>query len=504
MRTSNSIKNILSTIVFDLFVGILGFVKVRVFINGLSNDVYSLNQLFYQIFSYITVADIGFGLILAQKFYQEFAKNNFDEINKIYSTSKIFYRVIGIIMLTMAFVISFFTSYLTKANLPAIYIQLTFLVFMLRNVIDYFFVAPRYVLEADQKLYKINHIVKSAKIIETLVEMGLVLLGVDYILILIPGIFLTVLFDLYINKKIYKYYPWLKDNKKFDKSYLRGTWDVVSRKISGLVNSNTDIILVSTFINPISVIVYSSYTYITKYVTDILGIMSIALTPSYANVLNKKDGDSYGVFTEMNTMYLFIATFISIMFFGFLNSLINIWIGKEYITDTLSLLLFCLVAFQITTERPLNIVINSQGLFKETKRAAMLEAILNVAFSFLLVNKFGISGVLIATIIAKLVTTFIHYPICIYKNLFNKKAIGYFANYVLVLVIMFLGIFGMYKFNFMTNSVFNWLLYVLISAVIVLIYLAIIFYICFRSFRRLVDRLKFYIMNNILKRRASV
>jgi len=63
MRTKNSLKNIISVTFFNLLIGILGFIKVRVFVNGLSNDIYSLNQLFYQIFSYITIADIGFGLI---------------------------------------------------------------------------------------------------------------------------------------------------------------------------------------------------------------------------------------------------------------------------------------------------------------------------------------------------------------------------------------------------------------------------------------------------------
>ena len=96
MRTKNSLKNIISVVIFNLIIGILGFIKVRVFVDGLSNDIYSLNQLFYQIFGYLTIADVGFGLILNKKLYSALAKNDKKEVNKIYSTSKKFYKYLGI------------------------------------------------------------------------------------------------------------------------------------------------------------------------------------------------------------------------------------------------------------------------------------------------------------------------------------------------------------------------------------------------------------------------
>ena len=150
MRTKNSLKNIISVTFFNLLIGILGFIKVRVFVNGLSNDIYSLNQLFYQIFSYITIADIGFGLILNQKLYKAFAKKDKEEVNRIYSTSKKFYFYIGTAMFIIALLISFFVQFLTKANVSSWYIQLIFIIFIIRNIVDYYFIAPRYVIDADQ------------------------------------------------------------------------------------------------------------------------------------------------------------------------------------------------------------------------------------------------------------------------------------------------------------------------------------------------------------------
>ena len=117
MRTKNTLKNIITSVSLTLIVGILGFVKIRIFVNGLSNDVYSLNQLFYQIFSYLAITDIGFSLLLNKKLYSAFAKNDTKEINDIYSTSKRFYSIIGSIIFIIALIISFFVHLFYKINL---------------------------------------------------------------------------------------------------------------------------------------------------------------------------------------------------------------------------------------------------------------------------------------------------------------------------------------------------------------------------------------------------
>jgi len=489
MRTKNSLKNIVSVFIFNLIVGILGFIKVRVFVNGLSDDIYSLNQLFYQIFSYIAIADIGFGLILNKHLYKAFAKNDLDEATKIYSTSKKFYKNIGLLMLGIALVVSFFIQFFTKANVSTFYMQIIFILFIIRNVVDYFFIAPRFVLEANQQLYKINHLVKGIKITETIIEIILVMIGIDYLLILLPGIFLTIIIDMYINKKIFKLYPWLKNTNNYNKAYLKGTKDVVYQKIAGLLNSNTDIILISTFINPISVIIYTSYSYITKYITDTVYIISYSITPSYANVLNKDDnGKTFSVFTELNSLFLFLASFTTIMLYGFLNSLIVFWVGEKYVVNNFTLLLFCFISFQIIAEKAINIIINGKGLFKETKNATIIEALLNFLISITLVNFVGIAGVLIGTIISKILTTFIMRPIYIYKNIFNHSIYKYFLNYIFVLLITiaFIIIFNIINISF--TNIFEWFIYVIIFSIVIGLSLFLIFYISFKSFRLMIKR----------------
>ena len=127
MRTKNSIINTFSNIFFNLLIGVLGFIKVKVFVNGLSTDIYSLNQLFYQIFSYIAITELGIGYVINKNLYDAFAKNDKKKINDIYSTSKKFYSLVGIIMFAIALIISFFVKYLTKVDISILYLQIVFM-----------------------------------------------------------------------------------------------------------------------------------------------------------------------------------------------------------------------------------------------------------------------------------------------------------------------------------------------------------------------------------------
>lgn len=490
MRTKNSIKNAISSIIFNLIIGILGFVKVKVFVNGFTTDVYSFNQLLFQIMGYIAIADIGFGLLLNKKLYDALAKDDKDEVNKIYSTSKVFYKYIGIFMFSIAFIISFFIKIFTKADLSPEYMQIVFIIFAIRNIVDYFFIAPKFVLESDQKYYLINHLVKGIRIIETVIEIILVLLGVDYLFVIIPGIFISILMNIYINKKIYKIYNWLEDTKIFNKKYLKGTRDVVVQKITGLVNSNTDIILLSTFVTPISVVIYTSYSYITKFLIDMLYMVSAAITPSYANVINKDDTEkSYNVFRELNTIFMFIATFITIMLYGLFNSFITLWIGSEYVVDNITLLMFCFIAFQKIAERAVIIMINSKGLFKETKSAILIESILNVVLSLFLINKFGILGVLIGTVLSKVICTNIQEPVYIYKNIFKKKCYIHFLEYFFNIMLVLIAVFILNSINISVVTLIDWIIYAVILAIIVIVLIVFVYTISFNTFRIFLKRI---------------
>ncbi len=505
MRSKKTLRNVLSNVIFNIIIAFLGFAKIKVFMKSFSTDLYSLHQLFYQIFAYFTIADIGFGLVINKNLYKAFAKKDKDEITKIYVTSKKFYNILGGILLLFAIGFSFFVNNFTKAQIDLSYMQIMFLSVITLNIIDYFFEAPKGIITADEKLYEVNYLIKGAKVLTAIIQIGLVFLKLDYILIMLVSIIFNLLINIYINHKIFKKYPYISESKniKFNKEYLKDTKDLIPAKLSGVLNSNTDIILISTFINPLMVNIYSSYNYIIKFVTDTTYIMSAAIVPSFAAKINSDEKESYNIFEEINIFFLFLASFTSIMFYMLLNPLIKLWIGEEYLVSKTTLALFVILGFQMILRRGIDIVINSKGYFKETKKPVFYEALLNLIISLALIKPLGINGVLMGSIFATLFTTFIFHPIFIYKNVFKKNVIIFYLRSLIGFTISILLAFLTSLIKINISGVGSFILNVILYSVVVLTVLFTLFYLIFKPMRNLTIRAKDLILNILKTRRKD-
>ena len=77
-RKTQTIKNVLSYLIPYFIIAILGFVKLKYLLSGLGVEIYALNQLFIQIFAYISILEGGIGVLITQAYYKYFADENVD------------------------------------------------------------------------------------------------------------------------------------------------------------------------------------------------------------------------------------------------------------------------------------------------------------------------------------------------------------------------------------------------------------------------------------------
>ena len=120
-RKENSIKNLLTSVVPYFVITLLGFTRVNAYINGLGEEVYALNQVFLQIFSYISIAEAGAGTLVTQLYYKALADKDKKQINIIFTSCKYVFRNISLIILFIGIVVSFFLKVLTNNNICLLY-----------------------------------------------------------------------------------------------------------------------------------------------------------------------------------------------------------------------------------------------------------------------------------------------------------------------------------------------------------------------------------------------
>lgn len=496
MRKQNTIKNFITSIIPYFIFTLLSIFKVKLFLNKLGDDIYASNQLFSQLFTYISLVEGGVGALIVQKYYKYFISKSYDEINRIYSLSIKAMKNISMIIFSIGLVLSFFIKFLTNNSLSFFYLQFVFILYDIRSVIEYLNLSPRFVIQADQKLYKINITLNLYKLLEIVIEILLLFGNFDYAIILLLTIVIRIVMYYCVNRKIKKEYPWLKRVETTKSEKIVGMGYMFWHKIAGNIKTNTDVILLSITQNSFIVSCYASYHYIIKCIGDVIYMMGTAVLSSYGNVVysegNKK---SFDVFKKINLSFLFFASTFSVICYIVINKFIGLWVGEKYILDNIFVILIIVSLFHTIANRSLKIVSEARGLYKETKNIVATEALINLLLSIILVKKYSMLGVLAATVVSD-VYNLIEYPRYIYKNVFKEKTIYYFLQYISVAIFSCLLVFVIYNIpTFVINNYYEFILYACIVSLITFILIFIFFYMFFVDFKFLMkDCLK--LMNN--------
>ena len=153
--------------------------------------------------------------------------------------------------------------------------------------------------------------------------------------------------------------------------------------------------------------------------------------------------------------------------------------------------------------QPVIIARDANGLYVNAKNNAYLLAVSKVVLSVLLIQQFGLLGVILATLITSWTVDFLYNPRLVYDNVFRLPSWRYYAMVASRLgIALALGGTGYMVWNrfmpYITSSTLHLLISILVMGIIVVCITTIIYACAYRSFRRLFVRIR-----NILSRRAA-
>ena len=199
------------------------------------------------------------------------------------------------------------------------------------------------------------------------------------------------------------------------------TKDVIVHRISSLVFTKTDPIILSRYsLGYVSI--YSAYNYILDFLTTIVSKLYNALRASYCNIVALGQTEDKKYFRMFLSFSFFIATFCGITFFTTTNIFVGqIWLNKSNVLEASVVLLFSIIMYGRIVINPIYVARDSKGLYKETKSFTVIQAITNIILSLILVRKYEIFGVLLATVISQYLILIPCNVRVVYKDVFNEK-----------------------------------------------------------------------------------
>jgi len=439
MRTKKIFLNMICEIIPYLLIGIVGLIKVNFLIKYIGDVGNGYYQTINQIISYVFLAQIGFGDAVIYSLYKEFAENDKRDINRIYTGSRKIFKKIGYIILAIIFVVSLFLylfygfedGYRNTALLCFIVISCSYL-------ISYFGKGQTYlaILSSSQNKYIYSLVFNGIKL---LCDISIIAVCYKFgtlesvaIVILIAKILEEIILRIVMNKK----FPWLHDVKRENTSMFSMTTDLAGAQIGNLVLNNVDSIIIFAMLGSISVSIYTTYIFITRYLNEISTKVELSVVNSFGNVFaNNEENKVYPLFKELFVLFIVLSLSMCITFILGIRGFVNLWIGKEeYLVTYFTVILFGFILFLRIITLPLLSLIKAHGLFKDNRNHIFISAGVNIILSLILVKPYGLNGLLIGTFIAFLVNLFLKVYTVQKKILVNVKKFKLFIYYIALII----------------------------------------------------------------------
>lgn len=444
-RTSNSLKNIIASVGSQLFNLILSFVSRTVFIQVLGVEYLGISGLFNDVLSMLNMAELGFGTAMTFSMYKPLAEKDYDTLARLTHFYKKVYRIIAATITIIGLALIPFLPYLVNLENEIDHLVLYYILFLASHVASYLVVYKTTVLYADQK----NHILIKNQAYwttaQTIIQLIVLWLTHNYILYLVIQVLFVYGANFYNSHIASKYYPYINKKVQLPKEKTKGIFkDVGSAflyKIANVLINATDNTLISVLISTEMVGYYSNYNIIVGKLKGIVGTIFYSLIASIGNLLAKEEAKrQFQVFQLMQTVCQIICTFCTTCLVLLEEDFIRVWLGNEFVLGGLVLIAIVTVFYLNIILSPITSFREAAGFFRKTKYVMLWTAATNLILSIILGKLIGLSGILFATALSKVLTHFWYEPLLLFRDYFKKSCSIYFLEILKGLGITFVSI----------------------------------------------------------------
>ena len=477
-RTYKSARNALYGVGNQVIQILLGFVSRMIFLRVLNESYLGINSLFTEVLSMLSLVDLGMGTVMVYSLYKPLAEKNEERLKGLMSFYQTVYRIIAIAVAIIGLSIIPFLKYIVNMDSNINYLYVYYCLFLAKTVISYLFVYKTAILNADQNNYLVSKIQSIVRILLTIVQVISLFFTKSYFVYLLFDIAVVFFQNYLCARKAEKLYPFLKVKGRIEKDESREIFQNIRSgfiyKVSSVLLSSTDNTIISVMFGTVLVGYYSNYGMIINKLALLLTTMFGTLSGSIGNLIATESYKKrYEVFSMIQAMSFMISGVSTICLFSLIQDFISLWIGDKFLLS-LDVLIACLLNYYLNiVMQPLWVYRDSTGLYRKTKYVMIVTAGINLFLSVAMGYILGLSGVLFASVLSRLLTYFWYEPMILFGEYFNEKPWIYFArqfyNALAVIIPCVIAYFLFYRWNAPNVGVF------VVKAIAVFVYAIVSF-----------------------------
>lgn len=437
-RIQKAGKNIIFGYISNLVILLVNFIQRTVFIYVLGRTFSGVNETYTSVLSVLSLAELGIGTALNYSLYKPVAERDIEKIKSYMRFYKKAYLTIAGVIAAAGIAISPFLKLFLKnpGNLTVKELTLYYYLFLFNTVISYF-VAYKYSLSnAEQKNYIQTNIATLTKIAAATVQITVLLLFRNFLFYLLAQSVVEFLQKIFVTLYMNRLYPYLRDKdvKKLTPQETRivasKTKALICHKVGDVARLQTDTLVISSFVNVDTSAVVGNYLYIITYVGNFVNIIFDSVISGFGNVVATESKErQYLLFKVYRFFACWLFGFGAVGFFHLLTPFIGgVWLRDDGWTLPQMTVTLLVTDFYLKGGRTvlLNFKIAS-GLFEQDRFLPLVQGAVNLVVSIALVQKIGVTGVYVGTLVSGILANLIR-PGIIYRACFDKKAGAYFKD----------------------------------------------------------------------------
>jgi O-antigen/teichoic acid export membrane protein len=407
MRTKSTIKNGVWASASYVIIFILGLLARRAFLRNFDNAILGYSGVISNVFSLISLAELGVGTVISYGLYKEVEKRNKDEIAKLMMIYKWLYRVIGIMVLLVGIVCFFFLPMIiVEPDTNWTYVYVVYAIELTNAVMLYFLSFRRLLFVACQQEYLCIRIETSTQIAAYLVRIIAAYFTDLYIVYLSATMIASAVANIIISVMCNRLYPYaryrrisIKDMRELN--VLHDIKAYAIQKLSLVIYGGIDNIIAMRLLGVSSVVMLTNYSTVEGGASGFFNKLLSGFQPGIGSLIYDENHNNRGqVFNSLNLLSFMLATFAAICYIILFQPFITLCFGEKYLLPFSYVVWFSINQYIGWNHRMLSYFRSAIGRFEEDQKYMISSAAVNVVLSILFVRVWGVAGLLAATALA--------------------------------------------------------------------------------------------------------
>ena len=226
----------------------------------------------------------------------------------------------------------------------------------------------------------------------------------------------------------------MSDEKK---GIFNNVKSLVMYKFGSVILNGTDNIIISNMLGVAIVGIVSNFTLLVNTVSTIVGNALNGFVASIGNLNTKDDTKKQEeVFKQVFFLCAWIYGFCAIAFVILANPFVKLWIGENYLLSLGAVIAMALHLYVMGVQFAGFSYRTTLGLFNEGKYSPLAAAVINIVLSIILGKHMGVTGILLATSISRLLTTTWLDIYLVHKYSFKKSPYRFYLRYLCYFLIV--------------------------------------------------------------------